>query len=191
LSSPRIKLLGLALPLLVAGCALNEPAADADDPRLARMVAGRTVADRCLTPDDEPGLADELFNRINQEREVAGLPPVRRAPVLDRIAGDYACKMVRNSFFAHLDPADGAGPGQRAMNAGYRFYAVGENLAAGHLSVEDAMASWMSSEAHREIILGPNWSEVGLAVRVGGPYETYWVQEFGEPVDEALALAGR
>ncbi len=178
------------MPLALSGCALNEAPTEVDDGRLARLAEVASASNRCLTPEDEVALADELFNQINQARTVAGLPPVRRAALLDRVAGDYACRMVRERFFAHLDPTDGAGPGQRAMNAGYRFYAVGENLAAGQQSAEDAMAAWMASATHREIILGPNWTEVGIGVRVGGPYRTYWVQEFGEPVDEALALAG-
>jgi uncharacterized protein YkwD len=45
------------------------------------------------------------------------------------------------------------------------------------------MKVWMGSPAHRENILDPRWSEVGIGVRTGGEYSIYWVQEFGDPAD--------
>ena len=43
------------------------------------------------------------------------------------------------------------------------------------------MKAWMESPSHRDIILDPSWREVGIAVRTGGEYAVYWVQEFGDP----------
>ena len=67
------------------------------------------------------------------------------------------------------------------MTGKYAFYAIGENLAAGQQTPAEVMKVWMDSPAHRDIILDPNWTEVGIAVRVGGEYEIYWVQLFGRP----------
>ena len=41
----------------------------------------------------------------------------------------------------------------------------------------------MDSPAHRAIILDARWTEVGIAVRTGGEYAIYWVQEFATPTD--------
>ncbi len=38
-----------------------------------------------------------------------------------------------------------------------------------------------STEGHRENVLSPQWKEIGIAVRVGGEYGVYWVQEYGNP----------
>ena len=35
----------------------------------------------------------------------------------------------------------------------------------------------------RDIILDERWKELGVAVRLGGEYAIYWVQEFGDPAN--------
>ena len=67
------------------------------------------------------------------------------------------------------------------MAAKYRYYAVGENLAAGPATAAEVVKEWMESASHREIILDPSWKEIGVAVRSGGKHGIYWVQEFGDP----------
>ena len=176
------KLTWVFLPILFAhGCSVTSSPSEVADAGQGRVI-GAQEALPCVTPADEERLAGALFELINAERTKAGLEPLRRATALDRLATDYACRMIREEFFAHQDPATGDGPGQRALNDGYRFYAVGENLAAGYESSAEAMTGWMASEEHRAIILAPQWTEVGLGVRVGGTYKIYWVQEFGDPV---------
>jgi uncharacterized protein YkwD len=72
----------------------------------------------------------------------------------------------------------------------YLFYSIGENLAAGQQTPVEVMRVWLSSPSHREIILDPRWKEVGVAVRSGGEYGLYWVQEFADPAPiEALTVA--
>jgi len=161
----------LLLPLLAAGC-FAPPQLSADEADAAR----------CAVPEDEIQLADEVLQLINLERADLDLPPVVLNPVLTKVASEYACRMIDHNFFLHQDPETGAGPGDRAREAEYLFYAVGENLAAGQATAAEVMDVWMESPAHREIILDNRWQEVGIAVRFGGEYSIYWVQEFGEPV---------
>jgi uncharacterized protein YkwD len=58
---------------------------------------------------------------------------------------------------------------------------VGENLAAGQPTPERAFTDWMNSPSHRDNILDPRFTELGVGVRFGGEYGVYWVQEFGLP----------
>lgn len=136
---------------------------------------------KCSSPEDGDRLADQVLQLVNLERAAADLPPVVRHAALSKIASDYACRMVEHRFFDHTDPATGFGPGDRAFVGDYDFYAIGENLAAGQQTPAEVMQVWMNSAAHRAIILDPKWSEVGIGVRTGGEYGTYWVQEFGAP----------
>ena len=50
----------------------------------------------------------------------------------------------------------------------YSFFAVGENLAAGQETTADVIRVWMESPSHKAIILDERWSELGMAVRLGG-----------------------
>lgn len=149
----------------------------------AASSAGVEGATPCVTPEDTERMADQVLQLVNLERAEADLPPVTRNDSLARIADDYACQMIAENFFGHTDPITGHGPGDRAVVGKYRFYAIGENLAAGQQTAAEVMKVWMDSPSHRDIILDEKWSEVGISVRTGGEYSIYWVQEFGAPAD--------
>lgn len=141
------------------------------------------------TPSNADVLVARMLELVNNERTSRGLHPLTLNPILSQMADDYAKEMIACGFFSHLSPT-GEGPGQRAVSAGYVFLAVGENLAVGQTTPEQAMADWMkSTEGHRENILSPQWKEIGIAVRLGGEYGVYWVQEFGNPPTSARISA--
>ena len=137
----------------------------------------------CIAPEDPERMADQVLQLVNLERAEADLQPVTRNAALEKIADDYACRMIAEDFFGHTDPVTGHGPGDRAVVGKYSFYAIGENLAAGQQTAAEVMKVWMDSPSHRDIILDEKWSEVGISVRAGGEYSIYWVQEFGDPAD--------
>jgi uncharacterized protein YkwD len=147
---------------------------------VAGAVSGQ--ADSCTVPDDSDELAAEIIRLVNQERTGRGLDPVSHNPQLADAADDYGCTMIRDGYFGHYHPVTGEGPGERTAAAGYRYRAVGENLAAGQRTPAEVVDDWMNStEGHRENILNPMWSDVGVGVRTGGEYGIYWVLEFGLP----------
>lgn len=139
---------------------------------------------RCIVPEESDRMVDQVLQLVNLERADAGLAPVVANPTLQKIADDFACRMIVEDFFGHTDPENGHGPGDRAVVGKYAFYAIGENLAAGQETPAEAMRVWMESPAHRDIILDEKWTEVGLSVRFGGEFSIYWVQEFGAPAEE-------
>jgi uncharacterized protein YkwD len=137
----------------------------------------------CITAEEAERMADQVLQLVNLERVAEKIAPVTVNDRLAKIAGDYACRMIEEEFFAHRDPINGHDPGDRAVAGKYAFYAVGENLAVGQQTPAEVMKEWMESPAHREAILDPTWTEVGIAVRLGGEYSVYWVQLFGHPAD--------
>ena len=135
----------------------------------------------CTVPVNEDTLVAQVLSRVNTERANVGLNTLTVNPVLTKMAEDYCCEMIEGGFFAHDNPLNGEGPGERAIQAGYVFLAVGENLAAGQQTAKEAMDAWMASLGHKENILGIQWQEMGIGVRTGGQYGIYWVQVFGRP----------
>lgn len=138
-------------------------------------------ATKCVAEDCVESLDDQVLQLVNLERAEAGLAPVVKSEVLSKLAGDYACRMIEGGFFGHTDPESGYGPGERAVAGDYLFWSVGENLATGQPTAAEVMRVWMESELHRANILDERWTEIGIAVRTGGEYSIYWVQEFGDP----------
>lgn len=139
------------------------------------------ISGKCQSPSDANRLADQVLELVNLERGQRDLQPVVANAALGKIAEDYACRMIESRFFGHKDPLNGHGALERAAAGKYMFYAIGENLAAGPQTSAEVMKAWMESPSHRNIILDPSWREVGIAVRTGGEYAVYWVQEFGDP----------
>lgn len=130
------------------------------------------------TPDAERQIR-ALLEGANAERARHGLRPLRLDPILTSMAAFWACRMIDDDFFGHEDPYDGSTVDSRAVNFGYSFRKIGENLAAGHASAREALAHWMRSPGHRANLLDPAYVDVGIAVRHGGEYGVYWVTEFG------------
>lgn len=164
----------LAGVLLAAGC---EPG-----PSVAHNVLGEQfTSEECVTPADAEQYAARVVDLVNDERLQNNLPPLTGNATLSRLAGDYACEMIEGDYFEHTDPITGSTVGSRALAGGYYFKKVGENLAGGFTSPEETMAQWMDSPGHRANILDADFTEMGAAVRTGGSYRWYWVQEFGLP----------
>lgn len=141
-----------------------------------------TTFNGCLTPTDEATAVQRILELVNLERTSRGLDALTINATLTREAGDYACELIEYDYFAHENPVTGSTLVTRTADAGYRYSLVGENLAAGQRTADEAMDGWMNSEGHRANILKPEYEEIGIAVREGGDYGIYWVQEFGKPL---------
>jgi len=95
--------------------------------------------------------------------------------------------MFEHQYFAHESPS-GVDASAAAKAAGYSYITIGENLARGGFAGnEDMVNQWMNSPGHRENILNPQYSEIGVAAR-SGEYrgDKMWiaVQVFGRPERE-------
>lgn len=142
------------------------------------------LSDPCHGVMDLDRLTQEMLDAVNAERAKAKLRPLRLDPTLSQIADFYACRLIDGGFFQHIDSDDKSTVVTRAGDFGYAFLKIGENLAAEQSTVKEVMAAWMNSPGHRTNILDPAFTEIGIAVKLGGEYGIYWVQEFGRPLTD-------
>ncbi len=61
---------------------------------------------------------------------------------MHRAAEQHSLDMASNNFFSHTG-SDGSGLGDRAANANFFTFPLGENIAAGYNSVRDTVLAWM------------------------------------------------
>ena len=125
---------------------------------------------------------------VNWARRHAGQPALRRSPELDHSAAMRGNEIRRCQDFSHTPCGESFIT--VFQQAGYLTAAgtVGENLAWGQGrlgSARTAMAGWLASPEHRQILFGSNWRDLGLArVRArslfGRPNVTVWVAQFGQ-----------
>jgi hypothetical protein len=132
-------------------------------------------------------LANALVDETNQNRVANDVPPLTESPTLDEAAQEKANDMATNNYFAHTSPS-GLSPWYWFEQVGYGFTYAGENLAVNFSDSQDVTNAWMNSTEHRENILNPNFTQIGMATATGtyeGHPAVYVVEEFGTPVPPA------
>ena len=108
--------------------------------------------------------------------------PVRWNDSLAEASQVHSEDMARYNYFSHSG-RDGSDPAQRVERAGYRYRSIGENIAAGQMKPEDAVAGWIKSPEHCANLMNPAFTEMGVAFAVDPRSEmgVYWTQAFGMP----------
>jgi uncharacterized protein YkwD len=129
-----------------------------------------------------------LINQARARARRCGSTPFEPAPALglnsslEHVAQHYARDMATYGYMAHTG-RDGSSPAQRITRSGYRWRAVGENLASGIMTPEDAVAGWLHSPEHCANLMDPAFRQMGLAYAVNARSDAgvYWALEFGTP----------
>jgi uncharacterized YkwD family protein/spore coat assembly protein SafA len=116
--------------------------------------------------------AAQVVTLVNQERAKAGLKPLAVDNALSAMALDKAKDMYNNHYFDHTSPTYGS-PFDMMKSHGIRYTYAGENIAMGQRTPQEVMNGWMNSPGHRNNILSPNYTKIGVSY-----YNSEWVQEF-------------
>jgi hypothetical protein len=138
---------------------------------------------------DLPQSEFAIVEMTNEFRQENGRAKVRPNPSLAAAAQAFATYLAQSGKFAH--DADGRQPTDRVLAAGYRSCMIAENLAA-HIDnrgittlrlARETVAGWKDSPRHRQNLLAPFVTEIGIGLaRAGVNYPKYVVvQLFGRP----------
>ena len=104
----------------------------------------------------------KLLNLLNEDRTRNGLPALAMDSELSALARTKSQDMLENGYFAHESPTLGSAAAM-LDGSGYAYQGVGENIAH-HANVEKANAAFLSSPAHRTVMMGSQWEKVGVGV---------------------------
>ncbi len=130
-----------------------------------------------LTAD--PAAEKQMFDLVNEERASAGVAPLTWDDRLVPVARAHSEEMFMLKYFSHQSPVNGS-PFDRLKAAGITYTRAGENLAYAQ-SVTIAHRGLMQSEGHRENILRPEFTHIGIGVINAGPYGRMFTQLFVTP----------
>jgi hypothetical protein len=134
--------------------------------------------------------APQVIEATNHEREKLALAPLKPSDVLSQAAAEKAAHMFANDYWAHISP-QGVTPWYFMHKHNYSYSVAGENLARDFGDTESMTQAWMDSPTHRENIVNPKYSEIGIAVVNGtlqGVETTLVVQMFGHPAQAVGSL---
>jgi len=126
-----------------------------------------------LTSDEQ-----YMLNLVNRERRASGLQSLEIDPKLTYMARRYSQEMITHNFFSHTSPVSGELLDRvNASGVPNGWLLAGENL-AGAPTVEAAFQGLMNSPSHKENMLEPKYTHVGIGVVNGGAYGKMFTQEF-------------
>jgi uncharacterized protein YkwD len=140
---------------------------------------------------DAPAVARRVLELVNEARaqqrrcgrqRMSATHALALSASLTRAAAAHAADMAANSFMGHRG-TDGSEVGARVTRAGYRWRAVGENVAAGQADAETVVKSWLDSPGHCANLMGAQFTEMGIAF-VAAPQSDLrilWAQVFATP----------
>jgi uncharacterized protein YkwD len=118
---------------------------------------------------------------INRDRQGAGLRPLTFDNGLARAAMAHSVDMARHGYFSHQTPS-GITPYQRLLALGIHYHIAGENLALARDESQDQLlpaveAAMMRSPEHRDNLLRPAFTRVGIGIAFAGG-RTYVTEDF-------------
>lgn len=128
--------------------------------------------------------SQQQFTLVNLERTSRGLAPLRWDASLAEIATAYSQQMVQLHFFSHISPISGDFPTRLNANpqvAGH-YTSIAENIAGNWAPAAGAIYEYLYHDAseqctHRQNILNPAFTLIGIGVVAGGPWSMMSAQE--------------
>ncbi|MCA1022225.1 CAP domain-containing protein [Halobacillus litoralis] len=126
------------------------------------------------TSSEVSAFEKEVVELTNQEREKQGLEPLKLDTELSGAAKDKSLDMQNNDYFSHTSPTYGS-PFDMMDQYGIDYRTAGENIAMGQTSPEQVVEGWMNSQGHRENIMNPDFTHIGVGHAEEG---NYWTQMF-------------
>jgi uncharacterized protein YkwD len=132
-----------------------------------------------LTLAPDPQAERQMFDLVNEERANVGLKALVWDDRLVPIARQHSEEMFKLKYFSHQSPVKGS-PFDRLKAGGVTYTRAGENLAYAQ-SVTIAHRGLMQSQGHRENILRPEFTRIGIGVISAGAYGRMFTQMFVTP----------
>ncbi|MDV6377116.1 CAP domain-containing protein [Sporosarcina sp. GW1-11] len=115
-----------------------------------------------------------VLDLTNAERAKAGLKPLQIDAALQKSAKQKSADMAMNRYFSHTSPTYGS-PFDQMKSNGVTYRQAAENIAMGQRSAQEVVTAWMNSAGHRQNILTPGFTHIGIGYDANGHY---WTQQF-------------
>ena len=162
------------------------PSENNDKPSIQDSTVSQPITDNNYIETISPGpVTFSKDNKMNTEM-IAGLINEKRA--------EYGCSVLEyddniaavaqrhstdmkdyySDNVSHFTPNSDEDPFDRLDNANILYIDAAEVLASGFTKPEDVVRSWMNSSAHKEVILDPDYTHIGVGYDFGGSNGTYW-----------------
>jgi uncharacterized protein YkwD len=149
--------------------------------RLPCIIGGCSIVFE--SPEDaarpvQPLNLEAALAAVNAFRTKNGRGSVVLDARLSKAAAMQSETQAKRNWIGHDGPG-GSLAKDRAARAGYRAKIASENVASGQKSFNDVMRSWEGSAGHRENLLRPQVTAIGVAMAKTSSGRPYWTLVLG------------
>jgi len=136
-----------------------------------------------LSPDILIQESKKVIQLTNQFRQEKGVDTLEASDKLNEAAFLKCQDMLIKQYFSHVSPTNKSITSWISQ-VNYSYVTAGENLAMGFSEASELVQAWKNSESHRQNLLDPDYSEIGVAMS-NGEYKdsdtTLAAQYFAQP----------
>ena len=125
-------------------------------------------------------MSAQVVQLANAERAKAGLGALTVDNRLAAAAAGHSTDQATMNRMDHTG-SDGSSMADRINASGFRWRALGENVAVGYQDAASVMTGWMNSAGHRKNILTPGFTVIGVAAAASADGTYYWTMDLGTP----------
>ncbi len=193
-----LKVTGLLCLLLLWGCTgrddASEPSVVDENPVIDE---NPVVDENPVTPEPDPdpvlGFPGQLTEAINELRAqartcgnqtLAATLPVSWDDRLALAAERHSTDMATHNFFSHTG-SDGLSVAHRVSLQGYSWSRLGENIAAGTITIDATLTLWLDSPGHCVNLMSPLFTQIGAAqveASEAADFPVYWTLVMADPI---------
>jgi uncharacterized protein YkwD len=121
----------------------------------------------------------DLANHVRAENHVS---PFSQNSALSEAAQLHSQDMASVDQMAHQIPGSPLSSlPDRAAYVHYDYQLLGENIAYNQADAASVVASWMNSPPHRQNLLNPSFTDVGVGLAWNSRGEPYYTLMLGKP----------
>ncbi|MEI8239300.1 MAG: CAP domain-containing protein [Actinomycetota bacterium] len=122
----------------------------------------------------------DCLTRTNAERTKRGMVALKVDTRVAAAARLHSAYQARTFTMTHTG-ANGSNAQQRMTAAGFQSGWWGENVAAGQHDCAIVVTAWMGSLHHRENILNPHFTVIGIGAVRSANGALYWTMDLASP----------
>lgn len=121
-----------------------------------------------------------MFELVNAARVQEGLQPLLWHEQLAQIALLHSVDMAQHNYFSHTN-LNGEAPHDRIKRGGLSPHMSGENISYGYANIILSHEGLMDSKGHRDNILTPDFTHLGIGTAFNAEQAPYVTQNFIRP----------
>lgn len=115
-----------------------------------------------LDTSDAPSVESLIIGLINRTRADNGLDPLRYDAALGSMANSHARDLSNSDICGHKG-SNGLNLQDRALASGILYSAIGETVACGQETPDEAVNGWWNSPPHHDILVGVGYHKIGVS----------------------------